>query len=77
MLVPKVEDVYVELVYSLIHAISRKDRVPSIVEDVFVYLQKAFQISEEQHQQFLTTVQQRKVTATTTTTTTTTVSLFN
>jgi len=56
----EVEDVYVELVYSLIHAISRSDRLPSIVQDVFVYLQSAFQISSERHQQCLSTVRQRK-----------------
>lgn len=58
----KVEDVYAELVYSLMHAICRSERTASTIEDVFVYLQKAFQISKEQHEQFLSTAQQRKVT---------------
>jgi len=53
------ENVYVEVLYSLIHAISRSDRVPSSVEDVFIYLRRAFQIGEIKHRELLDAVQQR------------------
>ena len=56
----KAENVYSEVLFSIVHAISFID-FPCGADDVLVYLRSSFQVSEERHQELLDGINQRSV----------------
>lgn len=55
------ENVYGEVLYSLLHAISRTGSDNGSIDQVFGYLQKAFQFNQDRHDELLAIVRQRTV----------------
>ena len=56
------ESVYSEVLYSLIHNISYVDALSDAgVQEIFDFVQNAFQFSDEQHQSILDAVKQQSV----------------